>query len=107
MERNVSKAMETQMYLMIGIVMFVAGLFVALSRKNAIMVLVGIELMLNASNLNLLAFSYLYENLQGQLFSLFVIVIAAAEISVALAIIIKLYQYFKNTDIDMFRSLHS
>ncbi|MCS6794589.1 MAG: NADH-quinone oxidoreductase subunit NuoK [Raineya sp.] len=99
--------METQIYLLVGIVMFVAGLFIAFSRKNAIMVLVGIELMLNASNLNFLAFSHLYDSLSGQIFSIFVIIIAAAEIAVGLAIIVKLYQYFKNTNIDMFQTLHS
>lgn len=97
--------METKVYLFIGAVMFVTGLFIALSRKNTLMILIGIELMLNASNLNFLAFSQIYENLQGQVFALFVMVIAAAEIAVALAIILKLYQYFKTTDADVFRSL--
>lgn len=99
--------METQIYLFLAMLMFVIGLYIVLSKRNAIMVLVGIELMLNAANLNFLAFSRYYQNLEGQVFTLFVIVVAAAEIAIALAIILKLYKYFKETDLDMFETLHS
>jgi NADH-quinone oxidoreductase subunit K len=99
--------METQIYLTLAMLMFVVGLYVILSKRNAIMTLIGVELMLNATNLNFLAFSQYYQNLEGQVFTLFVIVVAAAEVAVALAIILKLYKHFKTTDLDMFQSLHS
>jgi NADH-quinone oxidoreductase subunit K len=99
--------METQIYLTLAMLMFVVGLYVILSKRNAIMTLIGVELMLNATNLNFLAFSQYYQNLEGQVFTLFVIVVAAAEVAVALAIILKLYKYFKETDLDTFKTLHS
>ena len=90
-----------QNYLIIGAVLFSIGLAVAVTKRNAILVLMGIELMLNAVNLNLIAFSQYDPNrLQGQMFALFVMVIAAAEITVALAIILKIYDYFKNIDLE-------
>lgn len=99
--------METQIYLILAMLMFVMGLYIILSKRNAIMVLLGIELMLNAANLNFLAFSHYHQNLEGQVFTLFVIVVAAVEIALALAIILKLYKHFKETDLDMFQTLHS
>lgn len=90
-----------QNYLIIGALLFSVGLAVAVTKRNAILVLMGIELMLNAVNLNLIAFSQYDPNrLQGQMFALFVMVIAAAEITVALAIILKIYDYFKNIDLE-------
>jgi NADH-quinone oxidoreductase subunit K len=90
-----------QNYLIIGALLFSIGLAVAVTKRNAILVLMGIELMLNAVNLNLIAFSQYDPNrLQGQMFALFVMVIAAAEITVALAIILKIYDYFKNIDLE-------
>jgi len=89
-----------QNYLIIGALLFSIGLAVAVTKRNAILVLMGVELMLNAVNLNLIAFSQYDPNrLQGQMFALFVMVIAAAEITVALAIILKIYDYFKNIDL--------
>lgn len=90
-----------QNYLIIGAILFSIGLAVAVTKRNAILVLMGVELMLNAVNLNLIAFSqYDPDRLQGQMFALFVMVVAAAEITVALAIILKIYDYFKNIDLD-------
>ncbi|GAB4125639.1 MAG: NADH-quinone oxidoreductase subunit NuoK [Raineya sp.] len=99
--------MEVQIYLILAVAMFVSGLYVLLSKRNALMTLVGVELMLNAANLNFLAFSQYHQNLEGQVFTLFVMVVAAAEVALALAIILKLYQYFKESDLDIFQSLHS
>lgn len=99
--------METQIYLTLAMIMFVVGLYVILSKRNAIMTLIGIELMLNAASLNFLAFSRYHQNLEGQVFTLFVIVVAAAEIALALALILKLYKHFKESDLDMFQTLHS
>ena len=74
---------------------------VIITRRNAIVVLMGIELILNAANLNLVAFNRHYpENVQGQVFALFVIVVAAAEAAVALAIVLKVFQQFRTIDLD-------
>lgn len=92
--------------LYLGALMFCGGLFVVLTKKNAIMVLIGIELMLNAANLNLITFSrFDPQALQGQIFSLFVITIAAAEAAVALALVVKVYKYFKTSDLDKINSM--
>lgn len=94
------------MMLYLGALMFCAGLFVVLTKKNAIMVLIGVELMLNAANLNLVTFSrFDPQALQGQIFSLFVITVAAAEAAVALAIVVKVYKYFKTSDLDKINSM--
>ena len=71
--------MELNYILYLSALLFVIGLFVVITRKNAIMVLIGIELMLNGANLNLIAFSSYDNSLQGQIFSIFLITIAAAE----------------------------
>ncbi len=77
-----------------------------LIRKNAIVILMGIELMLNAANINLVAFSkFDGVELDGQLFALFVIVIAAAEAAVALAIIVKAVRTFNTVNVDEFNKL--
>jgi NADH-quinone oxidoreductase subunit K len=95
-----------QNYLIIGALLFSIGLAVSVTKRNAILVLMGVELMLNAVNLNLIAFSQYDPNrLQGQMFALFVMVIAAAEITVALAIILKIYDYFKNIDLEVTNEL--
>ncbi len=81
--------------LYLGVLLFSAGVMVIIIKKNTVMMLIGIELMLNASNLNLVAFNQLYpSNLDGQIFSLFVIIVAVCEAAVGLAIILKVYQHF-------------
>jgi NADH-quinone oxidoreductase subunit K len=95
-----------QNYLVISALLFSIGLAVVVTKRNAILILMGIELMLNAVNLNMVAFSQYDPNrLQGQMFALFIMVIAAAEVTVALAIILKIYDYFKNIDLDEINSL--
>lgn len=95
-----------QNYLIISALLFSIGLAVVVTKRNAILILMGIELMLNAVNLNLVAFSQYDPNrLQGQMLALFVMVIAAAEVTVALAIIMKIYDYFKNLDLDEINQL--
>ncbi|MFY0593597.1 NADH-quinone oxidoreductase subunit NuoK [Roseivirga sp.] len=92
--------------LILGAFLFCAGLFVVVTRKNAIMVLIGIELMLNAANLNLIAFSSFDSMaLQGQIFSIFVITVAAAEAAVGLSIIVKVYKHFQTADLDKINNL--
>ncbi len=90
-----------EVYLFTSLFLFSAGISVFLVKKNAIVMLIGIELMLNAANLNLVGFNQLYAaQANGQAFSLFVIVVAAAEAAVALAIILKVYQYYNTAEPD-------
>jgi NADH-quinone oxidoreductase subunit K len=82
-------------FLYLGAALFSIGLMIIITKRNAIMVLLGIELMLNASNLNLVAFNRHYSaTADGQMFALFVIVIAVCEAAVGLAIVLRVYQYY-------------
>jgi NADH-quinone oxidoreductase subunit K len=89
-------------YLILGSLLFVCGLLAILLKRNAIGVLMGVELMLNAANVNLIAFNRFSHpsKLDGQLFAAFVIVIAAAEAAVALAIFLNYYRQFKTIDVE-------
>ena len=89
-------------YLIISAILFALGLFGIITRKHAIMVLMGLELVLNSANINFIAFNkYLYPGkLDGVFFSLFIITIAAAEAAVAIAIIINLYRSHQSIDVD-------
>jgi NADH:ubiquinone oxidoreductase subunit K len=95
-------------YLLLSALLFAIGLSGALARRNAIIVLIGIELMLNAANLNFIAF-WRYgpnpEALTGILFVLFSIGIAAAEAAVGLAIIINVYRHCRTTNVDRMTTL--
>ena len=87
--------------LFVAAALFSIGLAVVITKRHAVVVLMGIELMLNAVNLNLVAFSQYDPNrLQGQIFSLFVMIVAAAEAAVALALIIQVYRHFKTVVLD-------
>src|SRR5512147_693350 len=96
------------LYLLVSALLFAIGLAGALTRRNAILVLIGIELMLNAANLNFIAF-WRYgpnpEALAGVLFVLFAIAIAAAEAAIGLALIIAIYRHFKTTNLDPVNAL--
>ena len=80
--------------------LFSAGVYGVLARKNAIMVLMAIELMLNAVNVNLVAFSAWVGDLDGQVFALFVIAVAAAEVGIGLAIVILLFRTRESINVD-------
>jgi NAD(P)H-quinone oxidoreductase subunit 4L len=90
----------SQPYLLVAALLFSIGLAVAITKRNAIAVLIGIELMLNAVNLNLVAFNQNDTTLSGQLFALFVMVVAAAESAIALAILLKIYRYYNTINLD-------
>ena len=91
----------TTHFLIVSALLFCIGVAVAITKRNAIVVLMGIELILNAANLNLIAFNRQYpQNVDGQLFALFVIVVAAAEAAVALAIMLQVHRYFQTVDLD-------
>ncbi len=88
-------------YLVIAALLFSLGLFAVMTRRNAIAVLMGIELILNAANINFVAFSkYSDGGLSGQVFAVFVIVLAAAEAAVALAIVLALYYNLRTVYVD-------
>src|SRR5438445_8518476 len=95
-------------YLLISALLFSVGLAGALTRRNAIIVLIGIELMLNAANLNFIAFWRYGANPQavvGIVFVLFSIGVAAAEAAVGLALIISIYRHYKTTNVDQIDSM--
>jgi len=78
--------------------LFCVGLIIVIIKRNAIMVLLGIELMLNASNINLIAFNQRHgPSPDGQVFALFVIIVAVCEAAVGLAIVLRVYQYFQTS----------
>lgn len=87
-------------FLLTAALLFSIGLAIVIIKRNAIVVLMGVELMLNAANLNLVAFSHFDPDLTGQFFSLFVIIVAAAEIVVALAIVLRVFQHFNTVHLD-------
>lgn len=93
-------------FLIVSALLFSLGLMTVLSRRNVIMVLMGIELILNSANINLIAFSrYTSLSLEGQMIGLFVIIIAAAEAAVALAIVLNMYNRFNTVNLDEIDSL--
>jgi NADH:ubiquinone oxidoreductase subunit K len=96
-----------QHYLTVSAALFSLGMLGVLTRRNAVNVLMGIELILNSANLNLVAFSRFGSgnNLDGQLFAVFVIVIAAAEVAVALAIVLTMYRLKRTPNLDEAASL--
>ena len=88
-------------YLVLAAALFSLGILGLLTRRNAVNVLMSIELILNAANVNLVAFSrYATGNLDGQLFGVFVIVVAAAEVAVGLAIVLTLYRLRRTPNLD-------
>jgi len=89
-------------YLVLALVLFCIGLYGALTKRNTVIVLISIELMLNAANINFVAFSKLgvTPSITGQVFSLFSITVAAAEAAVGLAILMALYRRKKTVNID-------
>lgn len=88
-------------FLVVGAILLGLGLMAILSKRNIIMVLMGVELILNSANINLVAFSRFTElSLDGHMISLFVIIMAAAEAAVALAIVLNIYNRFKSINLD-------
>jgi NADH-quinone oxidoreductase subunit K len=87
-------------YLVVAAALFALGLVTVVTRRNAVGILMGVELILNSANLNFVAFNHFIDpgRLTGQVFSLFVIVLAAAETAVGLAIVLSLFQTFRSID---------
>jgi NADH:ubiquinone oxidoreductase subunit K len=87
-------------FLILSAFLFCTGMYGVLARRNGVAILMSVELMLNAVNINLIAFSAFHESVSGQIFSLFVITIAAAEVGVGLAIVLLIYRNFRSPDLD-------
>lgn len=87
-------------YLTVAAILFVLGLATVATRRNAVAVLMGVELILNAASLNFVAFSkYAHGGVSGQVFSIFIILLAAAEACIALAIVLAIFRNFRNVDV--------
>lgn len=91
-------------FLLVGATLFCLGIFTVITRKNAVAVLMGVELILNAANINFVAFQRMKSMqgaaLSGHVFAIFVIILAAAEAAVALAIVLSIYRNFHTSDVD-------
>ena len=100
--------MTLEHFLILGAMLFCVGLLGAFTRRNAVVVLFSIEIMLNAANLNFIAFWRFSEDpdaLHGPLFTLFTIAVAAAEVAVGLALVIAVYRHFKTVDLEQLDTL--
>lgn len=93
-------------FIILSGLLFSFGIFAVLTRRNAIMVLMGIELILNAANINFIAFSrYVTASLDGHMVAIFVIILAAAEAAIMLAIVLNIYQNFSTINVDEINQL--
>ena len=89
---------KTEILFLLSAFLLSIGLAIVIIKQNAIMMLIGIELMLNASNVNLIAFNEMFpNNINGQMFALFVIIVAVCETAVGLAIILRVYKYYQSS----------
>lgn len=87
-------------FLLLGALLFAIGVYGVIARRNGVAVLMSIELILNAVNINLIAFSAMHGDISGQVFALFVIAVAAAEVGVGLAIVLAIYRNRRSVDLD-------
>ena len=87
-------------YLVLGAILFTLGTIGVLIRRNALVMFMSVEMMLNAVNLTLITYSRFLENVDGQVFVLLVIAVAAAEVAVGLAIVVALFRHKETTDVD-------
>ncbi|MGI6573610.1 MAG: NADH-quinone oxidoreductase subunit NuoK [Fermentimonas sp.] len=99
---NTPGAIPLMAYLIVGLIMFFAGIYGFFARKNLIMILISVELVLNAVDINFAAFNrYLFpDQMEGMFYALFVVAIAACETAVAIAIIINVYRNFGNVNVN-------
>ncbi|MES3516660.1 MAG: NADH-quinone oxidoreductase subunit NuoK [Natronomonas sp.] len=92
-------AVPAEAYLLLSAAVFCIGLFGVLTRRNALVFLMSVELMLNAANINLVAFALYWENLTGQVFVLFTMALAAAEVAIGIGIILVIFRNFDDVDV--------
>jgi NADH:ubiquinone oxidoreductase subunit K len=93
-------------FLLLGAVLFCIGVYGVLARRNAVLVLMSVELILNAVNLNLVAFALMHGNVDGQVFAIFVIAVAAAEVGVGLGMVILVYRNRRSISLDELSEMH-
>jgi len=105
MLQNILQEIGIQNYIILSTIMFCIGVFGVLYRRNAIVVLMSIEIMLNAVNLLLVAFSTYHQDAAGQVFVFFAMTVAAAEVAIGLALLVAIYRNIKSIDIDQLRNL--
>ncbi len=100
-------AVTLEHYLVVSITLFSLGLFIVMTRRNGIRMLMGVELILNSANLNLIAFNRYLPGMDvsGNIFAVFVIILAAAEAAVALAIVLAIFQQFSTIQLDEISSM--
>lgn len=92
--------MSLSLYIYLSVILFAIGSLVVLSRRNAILVFMGVELMLNACNLALVTFSRMHGSVDGHVYALFIMVVAASEVVVGLAIIMSIYRARRSASVD-------
>lgn len=102
---NIFNIIPLQNYLFLSAVLFCIGVFGVLFRRNAIIIFMSIELMLNSVNLLLVAFSNYHNDAGGQVFVFFIMAVAAAEVAVGLAILVTIYRNMHTVDIDELKNL--
>jgi NADH-quinone oxidoreductase subunit K len=105
MSKDIFLHISVSHFLALAAVLFVVGALGALLRRNALIVLMSVELMLNAGNMTLLAFSRLHHDMRGHTFSLFVVAIAAAEAAVGLAILVGVFRSMRHANVDRLTTL--
>jgi NADH:ubiquinone oxidoreductase subunit K len=91
---------QVSQYLGLSALLFCIGIYGVLARRNGVMVLMSVELILNAANLNLVAFGAFHDTPTGQIFALFVIAVAAAEVGIGLAITLLIFRHRRSVDLD-------
>ncbi|NJM40027.1 MAG: NADH-quinone oxidoreductase subunit NuoK [Anaerolineae bacterium] len=92
--------MDSTAFVVLSAILFAIGVIGVVTRKNAILIFMSIELMLNAANLAFVAFAHRWGQLDGQLFVFFVMTVAAAEVAVGLALIVTIFRTKRSTDVD-------
>ncbi len=102
---NVIQHIHINLYILLSAVLFCIGVMGVLFRRNVLIIMMSVELMLNAVNLLLVAFSAYWNDAAAQLFVFFVMLVAAAEVSVGLAIVVMIYRNTGSTDIDVLNKL--
>ena len=102
---NVLQIIGIENYIYLAILLFSVGVFGILYRRNAIVMFMSIEIMLNAANLLLVAFSNYHQDPQGQVFVFFTMAVAAAEVAIGLAILVSIYRHIGTIDIDKLKNL--
>jgi len=95
----VLETVPVEYYMVLSAAVFCAGLFGVLTRRNALLFLMSVELLLNAANINLVAFAFYWGEITGQVFALFVIAIAAAEVAIGIGLVLVLQRNFGDVDV--------